>query len=926
MLSRFIRFARKSIHPIVFVGLILAALNPVRGWVLAQGTDGPAWVVRSLNTSEYGVNAPKGLAFSPKANSFLVLDGSSQSTLIRMDESPAGSLVLPDAQSDPLNAAFDQNSGGLYIFKQGQKEVVRLGEDATGRPRSAGAARFNMDALGIANPQGLTFSSESGSLYILDADRGEVVSVAPNASLGFDANAALRSGKVTRISLEKLGSGTFRGIAHNPENGHLYVSNPAQKKIYEVDLNGRLVSTFDLQALGIQNPMAMTFAPSVDNTDNPKIHDLFILDSGGSAQAASSGLLARAAAAQETASGSRIVELALRAPAALPSGTTVLPTSLVQIIDTSNAAWNPSSPDPSGIDYWPLTGRLIIADSEVEEMPNYYQGSNVYQSTFTGTLKSTCDTTYFSKEPTGVAVNPTNNHLFFSDDTGSDRVFELSLGPDNTYCTADDIVTVTNVNALYGVTDAEDVAYGNNTLFIAGGVAAEVYRIPLGANGVLGGGDDGAMTQFDTLALGFTDLEGIAYNTDTGTLFIVSTKGTERYMGETTVTGTLLRAYDLSLMGGAGNIRSGITFAPGSQNASVRNLYVASRGVDNNADRNENDGRVWEIALTGGSGATVTPSRTPTPTRTPTSTSVPGTTPTNTPPGGGPPGMATLVSPSGSTSSTQPAYTWNSVANATWYLLWINNPSGTIFNQWYPAQSNCSGGTCSVTPNLTLSPGPYTWWIQTWNSGGTGPWSSGMSFTVQMDPPPGASSPTSPSGSITTSTPTYTWSKVSTATWYQLWVNGPSGAVINQWFQSSAVCGGSSCSATPTTGLGVGNYTFWVRTWNSAGYGPWSSGMNFNFLPPAGTSLSAPSGSTSDTTPTYTWARISNATWYYLWVNGPSGQVIGQWYDAASVCGGSVCSATPGTNLSSGDHTAWVQTWNPAGYGPWSPARTFTIR
>ena len=74
------------------------------------------------------------------------------------------------------------------------------------------------------------------------------------------------------------------------------------------------------------------------------------------------------------------------------------------------------------------------------------------------------------------------------------------------------LVTTTNVASLYGVTDAEDVAYGNNTLFIAGGIDAEVYSIPLGANGVLGGGDDGAMTHFDTLALGFTDMEGLGYN------------------------------------------------------------------------------------------------------------------------------------------------------------------------------------------------------------------------------------------------------------------------------------------------------------------------------------------------------------------------------------------------------------------------------
>src|SRR6185503_7478111 len=201
-------------------------------------------------------------------------------------------------------------------------------------------------------------------------------------------------------------------------------------------------------------------------------------------------------------------------------------------------------------------------------------------------------------------------------------VFELSLGADGQYCTADDTITSTSVESLYGITDAEDVAYGNNTLFIGGGSSAEVYRIPLGANGILGGGDDGTMTHFDTAALGFADMEALGYNQDAGTLFIASTKATDRYLGETTTTGTLLRAYDLSLMGTDGNIRSDVTYAPGSQNPSIKNIYIVSRGVDNDNNRNENDGKVWEISISGPGAPTNTntPGPSPTPTNTPTFT------------------------------------------------------------------------------------------------------------------------------------------------------------------------------------------------------------------------------------------------------------------------------------------------------------------
>ncbi|MBF0564046.1 MAG: hypothetical protein HQK89_02260 [Nitrospirae bacterium] len=59
--------------------------------------------------------------------------------------------------------------------------------------------------------------------------------------------------------------------------------------------------------------------------------------------------------------------------------------------------------------------------------------------------------------------------------------------------------------------------------------------------------------------------------------------------------------------------------------------------------------------------------------------------------------------------------------------------TGTKIQTWYTAtQAGCSSGsTCTVTPSTALASGSGTWWIQTWNATGYGPWSSGMSFTKQ---------------------------------------------------------------------------------------------------------------------------------------------------------------------------------------------------
>jgi hypothetical protein len=69
-------------------------------------------------------------------------------------------------------------------------------------------------------------------------------------------------------------------------------------------------------------------------------------------------------------------------------------------------------------------------------------------------------------------------------------------------------------------------------------------------------------------------------------------------------------------MGTQGNIRSDVAYAPSSYDPSVKSIYIASRGIDNNSNRLENDGKIWEINISGS--ALPTPTAGPSPTPTPT--------------------------------------------------------------------------------------------------------------------------------------------------------------------------------------------------------------------------------------------------------------------------------------------------------------------
>jgi hypothetical protein len=141
-----------------------------------------------------------------------------------------------------------------------------------------------------------------------------------------------------------------------------------------------------------------------------------------------------------------------------------------------------------------------------------------------------------------------------------------------------------------------------------------------------------------------------------------------------------------------------------------------------------------------------------------------------------------------------------------------------------------------VTPSTVLSGGDYTWRLRGWNSSqGHSLWSDPLAFTVV-----GATG-ISPTGTIADSTPTYFWNEVSGATWYYLQVlDALSAPVVSKWY-SSAVCSGGTCSATPSTALPNGDYTWAVRPWSAAqGHGAWSASLNFTVDAGAGAPRTRP--------------------------------------------------------------------------------------
>src|SRR3989475_802293 len=198
-----------------------------------------------------------------------------------------------------------------------------------------------------------------------------------------------------------------------------------------------------------------------------------------------------------------------------------------------------------------------------------------------------------------------------------------------------------------------------------------------------------------------------------------------------------------------------------------------------------------------------------------------------------PPGAATLVAPSGSIATATPTFSWNAVALATQYLLWVDDSSGGRIRTTYTAaQVGCATGTgaCSMVSAATLNPGAGQWWVVTSNAAGSGPWSSGMTFTVAGTPPPPAATLVAPSGSIATRTPTSSWNALAFTAPSPPWIDALSlGGALPIYTAAQVGCatGTGTCSIAPGVVLNPGAGQWWVVTSNASGSGPWSSGMTF---------------------------------------------------------------------------------------------------
>ena len=263
----------------------------------------------------------------------------------------------------------------------------------------------------------------------------------------------------------------------------------------------------------------------------------------------------------------------------------------VHVIKTFN--WSPPSPDPTGLTYNQSSGKLLVSDSEVDEIRRLWNGVNLFEAFRGGQLARTAKLTRKTHEPEDIAWDNAQKVLYVADDD-KDAVFKFDPGRDGKVGTRDDAATEALNTHRFRSHDPEGLGYdsADKSLLVADQRDAKIYHVRRGADHKFGTTDD-RVSSFKTTAFGLTSPEDVEFDPATNHLLIVSS--TEHYIAETTVGGSLVLL--INIASASIDNAAGIALAPGTNNPGQTNAYIADRGSDNKVHPRENDGRIVEVDL-----------------------------------------------------------------------------------------------------------------------------------------------------------------------------------------------------------------------------------------------------------------------------------------------------------------------------------------
>jgi subtilisin family serine protease/subtilisin-like proprotein convertase family protein len=261
-----------------------------------------------------------------------------------------------------------------------------------------------------------------------------------------------------------------------------------------------------------------------------------------------------------------------------------------------------------------------------------------------------------------------------------------------------------------------------------------------------------------------------------------------------------------------------------------------------------------------------------------------------------------IITPGGGTFDRTPTYSWNAIAGATAYDVWVSSrtTNSIVYRNQFVA------GT-SIDQPVDLPTGDYTVWVRAKSGSQVSPWSAGKLFSVAR--PPVITSPAA--NSVTSNLPTFVWTGLSGTERYELWVTH-----LNSNTRVIYLTNLTGTSFTAVNPLAAGNYRVWVRAVSAMGETTaWSTDVRFSVASVDSPTPEQPAG----VNPLLT-SAFAPVTTSLKSVATPAAQAAVVRTEATVVAVGSENSATAVIEADVQNEQAVVEAWNTSDW--WLTANT----
>lgn len=275
------------------------------------------------------------------------------------------------------------------------------------------------------------------------------------------------------------------------------------------------------------------------------------------------------------------------------------------------------------------------------------------------------------------------------------------------------------------------------------------------------------------------------------------------------------------------------------------------------------------------------------------------------------------LSPKGVTYENQPTFLWDNISPAGIYQIQVYSGSIKVYEKAV-GQNECSGSQCSHLADVGLKYGKFRWRVRMFNGNSWQAYSASSNFTI-ANPVPNLQQPGS---QVFTTLPTFKWSRVVSASSYQLQIMQGDN-VAYETILSSKTCSYNVCTFKMTSALEFGDYQWQVRSLSNGKWLDYNLAKNLSLINPVPL-LTSPLQATTDRMPKFEWDPVNGATKYQLELYRGKTRVINQVVSTSSCDSGS-CSFTIKSNLPLADYKWRLRIYANNAWHPFSAYQSFAL-